>query len=55
MRRVPELARMGRPPAVPEEIRRDEFGEIDVRVGMAQHGLHIAQEAVEDRVGDEHH
>ena len=27
------------PPAVPEEIRRDEFGEVDGRVGQPQHGL----------------
>ena len=36
-------------------MRRDEFGEMDGRVGQPQHGLQIAQEAVEDRVGAEHH
>jgi hypothetical protein len=46
---------MGWPPVVPEEIRRDEFGEMDRRVGQSQHGLEIAQEAVKDRMGNEHH
>jgi hypothetical protein len=46
---------MGWPPVIPDEIRRDEFGEMDRRVGQSQHGLEIAQEAVKDRMGNEHH
>ena len=46
---------MGWPPAILEEIRRDEFGEINRRLGQWQHGLEIAQDAVKDRMGNEHH
>lgn len=53
--RFSRLRGSARPPVPRVEVGGDPGREVDGRVGVAQYGLQVAQEAVEDGVGDEHH